>query len=130
MRFEHREPQHKLPVVNQTVVGSGDNDTFVANTGFGQDTITNFNAATDVIQFNYALFASCSAVIGAGAISQVGAKTVITFDQNNTVTLTNVAANSLVEQLPFIRRERHQIQTEVALVVWFLSGYFDRRGND
>jgi serralysin len=80
---------------NQTVVGSGVNDTFVANPGFGQDTITNFNTATDVIQFNHALFANYAAMIGAGAISQSGTNTVITSDKNDTVTLTNVAPSSL-----------------------------------
>jgi Ca2+-binding RTX toxin-like protein len=69
--------------------GAGSADTFVFNPGFGHDTITDFSAWRDVMQFSPALFANYAAVMES---TQVGADTVITFDANNTVTLANVSA--------------------------------------
>ena len=78
---------------NEIITSGGGNDTFVANPGFGQDTITDFNPSQDVIQFNPALFANYAAVLG--ATTQVGSDSVIAYDANDKVTLTNVSVPSL-----------------------------------
>jgi hypothetical protein len=80
---------------NETLITNGAKDTLVANSGFGLDTITDFDTSKDVIQFNPALFASYTAVMGAA--SQVGANTVIQYDANDTITLNNVTASSLTQ---------------------------------
>jgi Ca2+-binding RTX toxin-like protein len=73
-------------------VGSGQ-DTFAFNAGFGNNTITDFNTSRDVLQFNHALFVNFAAAMA--DTKQVGANTVITYDANDTVTLTGVAASHL-----------------------------------
>ena len=73
-------------------VGSGQ-DTFAFNAGFGENTITDFNTSRDVLQFNHALFVNFAAAMA--DTKQVGANTVITYDANDSVTLTGVAASHL-----------------------------------
>jgi hypothetical protein len=51
---------------NQTLTGIGSGDTFVFNSAaVGQDTITNFHADTDVLQFKASMFAGTQAVLDA-----------------------------------------------------------------
>jgi hypothetical protein len=71
-------------------VGSG-HDTFAFNAGFGNNTITDFNTSHDVLQLASALFPNYAAVMP----QQVGANTVITYDANDTITLTGVEASHL-----------------------------------
>ena len=81
---------------NDTLAGGIGADTFAFSSGFGKDTITDFDTSQDsqdVIQFNPALFANYS--LAMGHTQQVGTDTVITFNANNTVTLANVIASSL-----------------------------------
>jgi type VI protein secretion system component Hcp len=85
---------------NQLVAAPGDvwtvgkgNDTFAFNAGSGNNTITDFNAAHDVLQFNTSLIANYAAAMT--DIKQVGHDTVITEATNDTVTLTGVAASQL-----------------------------------
>jgi hypothetical protein len=85
---------------NQLVAAPGDTwtvghgqDTFAFNPGFGNNTITDFNTSRDVLQFNPALFANYAAAMP--DIKQLGANTVITYDANDTVTLTGVTASHL-----------------------------------
>ena len=78
---------------DDTLAGRGGNDTFVFNPGSGNDTITDFDISKDVIQFDLALFSNYMAAMA--STKQVGPDTAITFDANDTLTLTNVAANSL-----------------------------------
>jgi Ca2+-binding RTX toxin-like protein len=78
---------------NDVLTGGAGVDTFEFDSQFGNVTITDFDASQDVIQFNPALFANYSAVIA--STQQNGANTVITFDANDTITLTNVATASL-----------------------------------
>src|SRR5450759_1731693 len=42
---------------NQSLTGTGNNDSFVFTPGFGHDTITNFKPTTDVIQIDHSVFA-------------------------------------------------------------------------
>jgi len=63
------------------------------STPIGQEAVNNFNAHTDVINFNHALFANYAAVLADS--KQVGQNTVITADTNDSVTLHNVALSSL-----------------------------------
>jgi VCBS repeat-containing protein len=68
-------------------------DVFAVNSGFGNNTITNFNPGQDVIQFNHALFSNFAAAMA--HTQQVGANTVITYDANDAITLNGVTASSL-----------------------------------
>lgn len=76
--------------------GKVGNDTFTFAAGFGHDRIADFVAggAVDVIRFDHALFADFAAVMAAA--TQVGADTVITYDSNNSVTLTHVQRSALI----------------------------------
>lgn len=81
---------------NDTLVGGTQSDTFVFAANFGRDVVSDFVAGAgtdDVMQFDHALFADFNAVLAAA--TQDGANTVITYDANNTITLTNVAVASL-----------------------------------
>lgn len=81
---------------NDGLTGGADDDTFVFNAGFGQDTISDFTAgaaSVDVIEFHDNIFADYAAVLAAA--STVGSDTVITVDGSTSVTLQNVALASL-----------------------------------
>ena len=78
-----------------TLVGGSGPDTFAFEPGFGNNTISNFHARNEVLQFNPSVFASYSAMVSAGAITQSGANTIITDSAGDMVTLTGVAASSL-----------------------------------
>jgi ELWxxDGT repeat protein len=71
---------------------SGTKDACVFSENFGLDTIGKFNLS-DTLQFSTADFASWSALTS--HLSYANGSAVITFDSNDVVTLTNVAANSL-----------------------------------
>jgi autotransporter passenger strand-loop-strand repeat protein len=78
-----------------TINSGAGTDTFdflPASIGNG-NTINGFDTGKDVIVFNHVLFANYAAVHG--AMSQVGANTVITHDANNAATLDNVNMNNL-----------------------------------
>lgn len=68
-------------------------DTYLFRANFGQNTITDFASKEDLIQFSPALFANYMAVMDAA--KQVGPDTVIKLDDQNTVTLANIAQSSL-----------------------------------
>jgi hypothetical protein len=77
-----------------TLTGGSTSDTFVFNgTAFGNNTITDFNANTDVIQFSHTVFADAATALSHAA--QVGSDVLITFDANDTVTLKNVLLANL-----------------------------------
>ena len=78
------------PVV---IAATNASDTFNFQQGFATTNINNFDPSNDVIQFNPVLFANYNAVIG--STKQVGANTVISYNANETITLTNVTATSL-----------------------------------
>ncbi|THV19833.1 calcium-binding protein [Peteryoungia ipomoeae] len=75
--------------------GIGD-DTFVFRSNFGQDTVVDFQAgesSVDAIEFQNTLFSNFTEVLAAS--TQVGSDTLITYDVDNVVTLSNVALTSL-----------------------------------
>jgi hypothetical protein len=85
---------------NQLVAAPGDawtigigQDVFTFNSGFGNNTVSDFSTSHDVLQFNPALFANYMAAMA--DTKQVGANTVITYDANDSVTLNGVTASHL-----------------------------------
>jgi trimeric autotransporter adhesin len=82
------------PLGSSTLTTNGTNDNFVFHSGFGKDVISGFDS-TDTLQFDHAIFADWAHLLAAS--SQSGADTVIRFDANNTVTLTNVSLSSLTQ---------------------------------
>jgi Ca2+-binding RTX toxin-like protein len=78
---------------NDTMSGGAGNDTFVFRANLGQDTVTDFVAGSDVLEFRDGLFADASAVLAAATAS--GNDTLITIDAGNTVLLKNVAVANL-----------------------------------
>jgi hypothetical protein len=75
-----------------TVTANGGSDAFVFGATIGKEVVNGF-ASTDTIQFSASDFANWSAL--SSHMTQSGANTVITFDANDTVTLTNVTASNL-----------------------------------
>jgi Ca2+-binding RTX toxin-like protein len=70
---------------NDTLKGLGGADTFVFHANFGNDTVTDFTAGTDVLQFDHDLFADVASVLT--HTTDVSGHAVIAYDANNTVTL-------------------------------------------
>jgi len=79
---------------NDVMTGGKDPDLFVFNAGFGMDVIAAFKQ-DDHIQFDHGLFPDAHSALLAS--QQVGDDTVITLDQNNTITLQGVHLSSLHE---------------------------------
>ena len=82
---------------NDSLSGGIGNDTFVFDTGFGNDTITDFTAGSgvgDVLEFHNNLFANLAAVQSAS--TQVGADVQITIDAATSILLKNVTLANLV----------------------------------
>ncbi|CDZ37374.1 Putative hemolysin-type calcium binding protein [Neorhizobium galegae bv. officinalis] len=81
---------------NDILTGGAASDIFVYTAGFGHDTITNFVAAGtahDVIEVDHAVFLDWAALLAAS--SQSGADTIIRAGADNSITLKNVAVNTL-----------------------------------
>jgi hypothetical protein len=79
---------------NQTLTGTGSNDTFVFAPGFGHDTITNFEPTTDVLQIDHSVFANVQALLAATQDDGHG-NVVITADLHDTITLQHVTLTQL-----------------------------------
>lgn len=80
---------------DELIGGLGD-DVFVFRANFGQDTVVDFQAGSssvDVIEFQNTLFSNFTEVLAAS--TQVGSDTLITYDGDNVITLSNVALTSL-----------------------------------
>ncbi len=78
---------------NDILTGGAGADTFAFyERGFGKDVVTDF-VSGDFIEFSTSAFSSFAAVQAHAA--QVGADTVITLDNDNTVTLQNVDVGNL-----------------------------------
>jgi Ca2+-binding RTX toxin-like protein len=79
---------------NDILSGGAGADTFVFRTGFGHDNITDFSlSGGDVVRFEDGLFADFTDVLNHA--TQVGAHTVISYDANNTMMLSNISVISL-----------------------------------
>jgi Ca2+-binding RTX toxin-like protein len=76
-----------------TLTGGAGADTFAFPNAMGNDEITNFSTAKDVLQFNASLFANFSAAMASA--TQSGANTVFTIDAHDSVTLDNVNKSNL-----------------------------------
>ena len=77
---------------NDQLTGGQGSDTFVFGPGFGHDVVTDFTH-DDRIEFDGGVFQNAQQVLAAS--QQVGNNTVITVDANNSVTLQDVALQSL-----------------------------------
>jgi hypothetical protein len=77
------------------LTGSGGSNNFVFNfANVGHDTVTNFNAAADTLQFSSSLFANAQAALN--AITDDGhGNAVVTLDAHDTITLSGVAKAQL-----------------------------------
>jgi Ca2+-binding RTX toxin-like protein len=78
---------------NDILYGNGGNNTFELNSGFGHDTIMDFQACKDTLQFSLSLLTNYAAAMTDA--NQVGANTVFTLDPNSSVTLQNVSKTDL-----------------------------------
>jgi hypothetical protein len=79
---------------NQTLTGTGSNDTFVFAPGFSHDTITNFQPTTDVLQIDHSVFANVQALLAATHDDGHG-NVVITADAHDSITLQHVTVAQL-----------------------------------
>jgi Ca2+-binding RTX toxin-like protein len=83
------------------LTGGSGIDSFVFDTGFGHDLITDFSPSTnrrslhDVIEFSTSVFADWDHVLAATTDTDAGA--VITLDADNSVTLAGVTKQSLID---------------------------------
>lgn len=81
---------------NDWLAGGSGNDTFVFASGFGKDTIADFQnsgGVQDVIQFEKTVFADFSAL--QSHMAEVGTSVVITLDANNTIEIRNTTLSQL-----------------------------------
>ncbi|WP_456770931.1 Ig-like domain-containing protein [Bradyrhizobium sp. USDA 4448] len=79
---------------NDSLTGGGGHDTFVFNSGFGKEIITDFNVNLDFITFAHGLFSSAQDVLA--HTHDVAGTAVITLDSTDTITLTGVKTAQLV----------------------------------
>ena len=75
------------------LTGGGGNDKFIFKGAFGNDIVTDFQAAHDLIQFDVGAFSNTNAVLG--ACQQVGTDVLITVGASNAVTLKSINLSSL-----------------------------------
>jgi hypothetical protein len=79
---------------NQSLTGTGNNDSFVFTPGFGHDTITNFQPTTDVLQIDHSVFANVQALLAATQDDGHG-NVVVTADAHDSITLQHVTVAQL-----------------------------------
>ena len=78
---------------NEVLFGNGGNNTFVFAGNFGKDTVADFHAASDVLQFSHTAFTNVADVLTHAA--QVGADVTVTIDATHMVTLSNTVLSQL-----------------------------------
>jgi Ca2+-binding RTX toxin-like protein len=78
---------------NDVMSGGAGSDYFVFKAGFGQDTISDFTAGSDILEFHDGMFASATDALAAATTS--GSDTLITIDASTSVLLQNVNPASL-----------------------------------
>ena len=80
-------------VSNQTFFGNGGSDTFVFSNNFGHDTIADYQASNDVIEFSHSVFSDFASVLDHA--TQVNTDVVITLDSHNSLTLHDTTISQL-----------------------------------
>lgn len=85
--------QTMLGAPGDVLVGGTGGDTFYFPENMGHETIQNFDAASDVIEFPQSEFSNFAEV--EADMHQVGANTIIELDGHDSLTLSNVALQSL-----------------------------------
>jgi Ca2+-binding RTX toxin-like protein len=78
---------------SEIFTGQGGSDTFVFSGNFGQDTITDFKAATDTIQLDQSAFTNFASVLSHA--TQVGGDVMIAQDAHNTLTINDTTLSQL-----------------------------------
>ncbi len=78
---------------SETFTGSGGNDSFAFTGNFGHDIISDYHAASDVIQLDHSVFTDFASVLSHAA--QVGTDVVITANASDSVTLHNATLSQL-----------------------------------
>jgi hypothetical protein len=68
-------------------------DTFVFRAGLGQNTVTDFTAGHDVLEFRDGIFADAAVALAAASAS--GSDAIITIDATTSLLLQNVALANL-----------------------------------
>jgi Ca2+-binding RTX toxin-like protein len=76
------------------LTSGGGHDIFDVNSGFGQDTIVDFSSVQDVVRIDHNVFSDFSSVMAHTADNAQGSA-VISYDTNNTITLTGVSTVNL-----------------------------------
>jgi serralysin len=78
---------------NEVLFGNGGHDTFVFAGNFGKDTVADFYAENDVLEFNRTAFADVADVLAHSA--QVGTDVTVTVDATDSVTLNDTTLAQL-----------------------------------
>ncbi|MDI1264899.1 MAG: Ig-like domain-containing protein [bacterium] len=76
---------------------TGKSDAFLFRGAFGKDTVKNFELGIDLLEFDHSLFATAASVVGHAKDTKNGA--VITYDNADTVTLSNITVAQLQAHL-------------------------------
>ncbi|MFN3253741.1 hypothetical protein [Roseibium album] len=85
---------------NDTLIGGDGQDIFGFGTGFGQDTIQDFNVSEDILRMTSLGIGSYEDLAGAAIVSGSGSDTTIAFSEGSSVTLTGVSDPSAIEFMP------------------------------
>jgi glycerophosphoryl diester phosphodiesterase len=83
---------------NDSLLGGGGSDTFVFKTGYGHDTVYDFQAqgtGHDVIELDHNVFANFDALMASGAVHDAAGGVDITYQDGSTLTLSGVTKASL-----------------------------------
>jgi hypothetical protein len=80
-------------LANEIFTGKSGDDTYIFSGGFGKDTIKDFQASSDIVQFDHNVFSNFASAMSHAA--QVGSDVVISFDANNSVSLHNTLLSQL-----------------------------------
>ncbi len=75
------------------MAGASGDDTFIFRSGFGHDTVSDFTAGHDVLDFGDGIFVDAAAALAAATAS--GSDTLITIDASTSILLQNVALANL-----------------------------------
>jgi Ca2+-binding RTX toxin-like protein len=80
---------------NDFMAGNAGADTFQFTANFGNDIVSDFNLGEDLIEIDHTIFADFAAVMANTADDELG-NAVITYDDNNTITISGVTKVQLL----------------------------------